>query len=119
MKTIKELDKFQTLQNDWAIETFPKSNLNSKFNHLRDELLEIEMTPNDVSEWADVYILFSQAAKFCGISMSEVIQAAVDKHKVNVNRTWGIPNEQGYVEHIKDDRHSHSEMFNKKCPKSN
>lgn len=93
-------DNFQSQVTYWGNETFPKANLHTRFAHLRSELDELEQNPSDLMEWADVLLLLMQSASDQGYSMCQLLDASKVKLLINQNRTWGEPNEEGYVEHV-------------------
>lgn len=95
-----DINKIQQDVSEWAYKVFQEATLSSIFNHIRSELEEIEKEPHDVSEWADVMILFIQAAYNENHSMTQIFKAVEDKFEINKKRKWGKPNELGYVEHI-------------------
>lgn len=85
----------------WTSKTFPSRTTASIMAHLRSETLEVEKSPDDVTEHADCLMLLMDAASLRGIAFSEVISAAIDKLEVNKRRKWGKPNAEGFVEHLK------------------
>jgi len=94
------IDEFQRQVSKWAEDTFPGSHIGSRMAHLRDELNEVESNPGDSFEWADVLLLFMHAAVQAGHSMTGILSAARAKHKINLERVWGEPDERGVVRHI-------------------
>lgn len=102
MNELKHVDALQDMVAEWQdvtlgdVETF-----DGILNHLKKEVDEIRGQPGDVSKFADAYILLNVAAKKAGHSMSSVLSASVTKHKINLKRDWGPPNEDGFSEHIK------------------
>ena len=85
----------------WARETFGDSTISSKFAHLMKELVEISENPQDVTEWADAFLLLMDASAFAGFTMDEIFRACVEKHAINRARKWGEPDEHGVVEHVR------------------
>jgi hypothetical protein len=69
---------------------------------LKMELEELLGTPNALEEWADVLMLYLDAARRRGITVQEVLSATWDKLEVNRKRKWGKPDADGVVEHIKE-----------------
>lgn len=57
-------------------------------DHIRKELIEIESSPDDISEWIDVVILALDGAWRSGASPDEIIGALVAKQTKNESRTW-------------------------------
>jgi len=92
---------------EWQDKTFPNSTALSKVAHLKQEVLELESdlkTDSDhlTTEWADCAILLFGAAKCAGMNYSDCLNAIQDKFEVNKLRTWGKPDENGVVNHIKN-----------------
>lgn len=74
-------------------------------HHLSKEVAETIETPNDVSEYADMLILLMGAFKRTGGNAKDLVQAALDKVEINKIRKWGKPDENGVIEHIKEQDH--------------
>ena len=87
---------------EWSKETFKDSTILSNIEHLRDEIDEIEEFPENIEEWADVIILYMNAAYLSGHSMDEILIAVHKKFEKNKNRSWGEPDERGVVKHINE-----------------
>ena len=85
---------------EWAKKTFKDSSISSTIAHLRDEIDEIEESPDEIEEWADVIILYMNAAYYSGHSMDDILIAVHKKFEKNKNRSWGEPDERGVVKHI-------------------
>lgn len=86
----------------WSRNTFKDSTMESNLDHLRDELNEIVENPNDIEEWADVIMLYMNAASFAGHSMDDILVAVNEKLEKNKKRKWGEPDERGVVKHIEE-----------------
>lgn len=100
------VDRWNELQDRiaaWADRTFPGKSLASTFEHLREELEEIEETPDDPHEWADVLLMLVHAAKSEGFSMSALFDACEAKLAICQQRKWLPPDENGVVRHDKRD----------------
>lgn len=100
MINIKVIDRFQEEAGEWAKKTFPNATLESRFNHMIDEMGEVQDKPQDAMEWADVYLLFQQAALAEGFTMTAIFSAARRKQDINERRKWGKPNKDGFSEHV-------------------
>ncbi len=90
---------------DWQRETFPSGTVYSCIKHLTSELRELldaETFEQQRMEFADCFLLLFGAADRAGMSYDDVCKAIEDKMEINRNRTWGKPNADGYVEHIKE-----------------
>lgn len=76
-------------QRTWGDKTFgPGPRLKGVLAHIRTELIEVEINPQDISEWADILILTLDGAMRQGFTGSEIIQAYHDKMRVNYSRNW-------------------------------
>ena len=93
-KTIKQL---QEEISEWAYQTFPHQNPNSKIAHLKDEVNELELIPDDAEEMADVAILLFNLAEMHGYDLEVEIEKKMAKNRL---RKWGEPDEQGVCHHI-------------------
>ena len=106
----------QTVIGEWAVRTFPGSpneRMVGVVHHLRkevDELLETVLwvsrlaAPGDwimqsKVEAADCAILLFNVAQIMGF---DLMRAVVDKHEINVTRTWKAPDALGICEHIEE-----------------
>lgn len=76
-------------QREWSCKTFgPGARTQGVLDHIRKELLEIELQPTDLSEWIDVVILALDGAWRAGGQPSEIIAALVAKQAKNESRKW-------------------------------
>lgn len=76
-------------QREWSTATFgPGDRTQGVLDHIRKELVEIEESPDDPSEWADVVILAFDGAWRAGIEAQEIIDAIHAKQAKNEARTW-------------------------------
>lgn len=57
-------------------------------DHLAKELKEVNETPNDVEEWADIAILAFDGALREGYTPEQIVEALVFKQTKNEHRTW-------------------------------
>ncbi len=89
---------------EWSKNTFKDSTVLSNIAHLRDEIDEIEESPDNIIEWADVIILYMNAAYLSGHSMDDILIAVHKKFEKNKNRSWGEPDKRGVVKHIDEQR---------------
>ena len=72
-------------------------------HHLKGEVDELIEAPNDIYEYADCMILLIQSAMRAGYRMNRLFDACEEKHEINKKRKWGEPDENGVVQHIKED----------------
>ena len=100
-----DVDDLQAKLYAWSSDTFGDATVRGPegpLNHLRKEIDEVIADPSDVVEFADMYMLVSDAASRAGHKMSDVIRASVDKLAVCETRDWGPVNDQGFSEHIRN-----------------
>ena len=101
---LAEIMPLQRLQDDiteWADKTFGRSRYPQVV--LRHMLREVEETIKAplLEEFADIGILWLNAAVLAGYSVENLIQGMVLKTQANKNRQWGKPDEYGVVEHLR------------------
>ena len=120
-------DELQWLQFDiakWSDKTFGTSQRNPAIiYHLKkevDELIAALEKHNDMScdesvlisdvtkhihktkmEYADCLILLLDSAAKYNLTVGCLVNAVKEKHEINKSRTWGKPDENGVIEHIK------------------
>lgn len=95
----------QRMVGEWGNRTFPQSTPDTILAHLRDEideLIEARETGEDVAvEAADCFLLLLHFAYRNGFGL---VDNALRKHKINVDRTWVTQmNERGYFVHIEQE----------------
>ena len=98
------LNKFQQRCFEWSVKTFGIRGPLGPLLHLKSECDETIDNPDDITEFADMFLLLQDAASRAGHKMSSVYNAAFSKHVVNTRREWpplGETNEQGFTEHKK------------------
>lgn len=93
--------------NEWQKETFGQATSLSKLTHLTDEIEELKSdlktnNPHKRLEFADCFILLFGAAASDGMTYEDICDAIEEKMGINKKRTWGTPNEDGVVFHVKD-----------------
>lgn len=82
---------------EWGTKTFPRATPESISEHLRREAEELAKAPGDRMEQADVFFLLVQLA-----GGPEALAAACrEKLDINKARTWGEPDADGVVEHVR------------------
>jgi NTP pyrophosphatase (non-canonical NTP hydrolase) len=119
-----QLQHFQTMVTSWQDQTFTSATTRTRFDHLLDEFRELTRVVDDL-EWgrgnecdngfiarrrsemgfelADMFLLMLALAGGEDIRISYYI---VKKFEINQERTWGEPNEKGYVEHVREIRNA-------------
>jgi len=104
---------FNTLFRDageWQLKTFPDANAISKLFHLEEEIKEIKeaITTSGIPikhidhEYADAMLLLVGSWMARGRSPEELLVVVKDKLRICKGRTWGKPDANGVVKHIKD-----------------
>lgn len=69
--------------------------------HLKKEAEEALLKQGDLVEYADCLFLIFDATRRAGFSLSELIDAALDKLEVNKKRKWNPPTSDEPVEHVR------------------
>lgn len=99
-------DAFYSLQEEiglWADKTFPNSKPMAALKHLEreiKELIEAEERGEPVGEEAaDCVLILLHYAFQKKIHLYHEILA---KHRINKGRTWGKPDAEGVVEHVRE-----------------
>ncbi len=99
-------DRFQELQDvitQWADETFGKDRKPvSILHHLKKEIEELLERPDSLEEYADVGILWLNAADKAGYKVEILFAAMAMKMVENATRKWGTPDQNGVVEHLRE-----------------
>ena len=86
----------------WADRTFGKQRTpESIVAHLKKEVQELSEKPYDLEEYADVGILWLNAAAKAGYRLNDLTAAMISKHAENVGRKWGSPDKDGICEHVR------------------
>lgn len=76
-------------QREWSERTFgPGNRTAGVIDHIRKELIEVESSPDDVTEWIDIVILALDGAWRAGHDAATVIAALQSKQAKNESRTW-------------------------------
>lgn len=92
---INNLDELQQVYGKWSEVTFPKNDLRSWCNHIRDEVDELE-EGNDPLEAADIVLMLLDHAARNNYSLMDAIKVKFDMLR---SRTWKPQNELGIVKH--------------------
>lgn len=86
---MKKLNKFLSEQKKFSEKTFGKDYpLKSVLKHLGKEVKEVIANPDDMEEWADVFILLMDAMMRNNISFKKILKASNEKLKKNKKRQW-------------------------------
>lgn len=96
-------DQFEKVTK-WQDEVFTKATSISCYNHLKEEVEELGRDLRDgVSsplEIADCFLLLFGICNKEGMKYEDVVNAINDKMEINMQRSWGKVNQQGYVKHL-------------------
>ena len=107
-------DQFITIT-QWQKKTFGNATAMSKLYHLEQEVSELKSsvlkfntsgsiaTQSEMElEFADCFLLLFGAANCAGLSYWDICCCIEEKMKINEKRKWGVPDENGVVNHIKE-----------------
>jgi NTP pyrophosphatase (non-canonical NTP hydrolase) len=86
---------------EWGEQTFPRSTDHSKLTHLAKEFEELKADPTSGEEMADMVMLISHLAYAHGIDLMAELQR---KLRICRARHWGLPDLDGVVEHIRQEK---------------
>lgn len=119
------MNELQILMNDiskWSDDTFDNGEFNRKrslpiSHHLQKESIEltnaisidqkIDCSYTKIAvqdELADVFMLLLDTATHYGINAEELLKITSNKLEINKKRKWGVPNKNGVVEHIPNNK---------------
>lgn len=93
------LTNFQEKVGEWAAITFPTSSDDSRIEHIRREIEELQSKPSDPLEAADIFLLLLHHAHMNGY---DLMTAAKKKFEIIKKRKWHEPDEKGVMHHIKE-----------------
>lgn len=93
---------------EWQKETFGKATSLSKLAHLKQEIKELKKdlknnNPDTRLEFADCFFLLFGCASANGMSYEDICNAIQEKFEINQKRTWGNPDKDGVVNHVKQE----------------
>ncbi len=101
MKSFVPLQKLVLEHRVWAAKQFPTQTINSKLDHVKEELDEIKANPKDILEYADVALLLLDVLTLSGFTVDDLKVAMAVKHEICVQRQWnGIHHVKGPVARI-------------------
>lgn len=95
---VESLDLLSIECTEWANATFPKATQFSRAEHLRREAVELLDDPNNSSEMADVFMLLGHLANHAGVDLAAAVRTKLEENR---QRTWGEPDHDGVVEHVR------------------
>jgi hypothetical protein len=100
-------EQFEAIS-EWQKETFGQATALSKIAHLKQEINELECELNQFNnptgtlmEFADCFILLFGSAASYGMNYEDICEAVNAKMNINIKRSWGEPDLNGVVNHIK------------------
>lgn len=99
---------------DWAEVAFPEATLETITTHLRREEVELSEASGELlaGELADCWILLAHLRRMIERAEAYLVEQAarvdidladevIKKMKINCRRTWGEPDDEGVVEHVR------------------
>lgn len=87
-------------QAEFSERVFGKGGPLGPLAHLQEEAREVFLSPHDLSEYADCYLLLCDALRRAGYTLADLINAAENKHGICKNSEW-VQTEQGYWKRVK------------------
>ena len=100
-----DLIEFLHGQQLWSEKTFgPGYHWKRCIKHIRKELNEIELEPNDLVEWIDVILIAFDGARRAGHSPEKIVSTLLAKQMENEIRDWPDwkkADKENPIEHIK------------------
>lgn len=102
LEMIPDFDYFQQIHGIWSDKTFGARSALGPLHHLKKEIEEVINDTGNIDEYADCGLLLMDSLRLAGFSMHDLYQAMLEKFQVNQLRTWGQPDENGTVEHIRE-----------------
>ena len=103
---MSDMDLFFRNTHEWATRTFRAGRAadpRPPLHHLNKEVGELLAEPFDLEEYADALLLLLDAAYLAGFTFSDIFDAARIKFAINQKRQWGAPDENGVVEHLREE----------------
>jgi hypothetical protein len=97
-----EFQGLSVCHGEWSDATFGARSPLGPLHHLKKEVEEVIDDPGDIEEYADCGLLLMDALRLAGFTMDDLYDAMWLKFEKNKNRTWGIPDEYGCSEHIRE-----------------
>ncbi len=107
---MKELQELMNEIQEWTGKMFGegKSRIVPNLKHLQKEIPELiesyeeygECKHTDL-EYADAFILLLQSASRYGLTAERIVEICNKKLEINKMRSWGKPDKDGVVEHIR------------------
>lgn len=83
-----KIEKLLKRQRKLAEKVWPTQTYKGVLDHIKQEIEEIERTPEDLEEWIDLILLSFAGAYRVGATIEEVINMLKYKQKRNEKRKW-------------------------------
>lgn len=96
-----DVNKIREQHAAWSKERFGNASFYGPLRHMKEELDELIADPFDLSEWADVQLLFWDALRRANISDATLHRACAYKLEILKSREYGPVVEGQPVHHIK------------------
>jgi NTP pyrophosphatase (non-canonical NTP hydrolase) len=93
----KDDNLFEKIAN-WSVAMWPTQQSGSIIKHIQKEISELEESPKDGEEMADIIILLCRVARNAGVDLMDEVER---KFKIVQTRTWQAPDENGIIEHVR------------------
>lgn len=90
----------------WSQETFgsdEERDCIGPLEHLKKEIEEVKQNPADVTEWADMFLLYLDGLRRAGIGFPMMLEVARRKHEHNKTRKWNKAENGKPSEHVRED----------------
>ena len=108
MRRLLMLNQYMAVQNmigAWASKTFPDASPQGIIAHLKKEVAELDES-HDPEEAADCFLLLMHLGYMLRFNL---LREALNKHDINCKRKWGQPDQDGVIEHIREEGDDESE----------
>ena len=101
------MDLFELIRDHarWSQETFGKDDERDcigPLEHLKKEIEEVKQNPADITEWADMFLLYLDGLRRAGIGFPMLLEVARRKHEHNKTRKWNKAENGKPSEHVRD-----------------
>jgi hypothetical protein len=99
------MNSWSDLQNvlcEWSVKTFGIRGPEAPIHKLKSEVEELSRSPYSLEEYADVGILWLDAAMKAGFTAQDLLRAMWGKHRKNEKRKWGKLTRNKTFQHRKE-----------------
>lgn len=110
-KTFGTVQEFMDNNRVWTDQTFGKLNAVAALKHLRKEVnetieaIELQQPEEHIrEEFADMFLLLLNACSKHGLTFHALYNNAERKMIINRARKWGQVNNEGFIEHVKEEK---------------